>query len=79
MNSKATTAALATLKGRLGPKGYQDDPEDLAPWLVDWRGVYKGAARAMLSPANVAEVSAIIAIAREAGLPLVPQGGTREW
>jgi len=75
MNSKATTAALATLKGRLGPKGYQDDPEDLAPWLVDWRGVYKGAARAMLSPANVAEVSAIIAIAREAGLPLVPQGG----
>lgn len=75
MNSETVTASLLRLKALLGPKGYHDDPDDLAPWLVDWRGVFHGAARALLSPANVSEVAAIVSIAREAGLPIVPQGG----
>jgi len=75
MNSETVTASLLRLKALLGPKGYHDDPDDLAPWLVDWRGVFHGAAGALLSPANVSEVAAIVSIAREAGLPIVPQGG----
>lgn len=75
MNSEANSATLARLKALLGPKGYHDDPHDLAPWLVDWRGIFRGAARALLSPTNTSEVAAIIGLAREAGLPVVPQGG----
>ena len=75
MNNHMVSDTLSQLKALLGPKGYHDDAHDLSPWLVDWRGVYRGVARALLSPANVGEVAAIVAIAREAGLPLVPQGG----
>jgi FAD/FMN-containing dehydrogenase len=68
----ATLARLATL---LGPRGFTAEPVDMEPWLTDWRGRYTGAAAAMLSPATTAEVAAIVALANEKGLALVPQGG----
>ena len=66
---------LAAFRALLGPKGYHDDPDDLAPWLSDWRGRYTGKAAAMLSPANTQEVSALIKIASKHQIALVPQGG----
>lgn len=68
-------ALLSRLADLLGPKGFSSDPEVLAPWLRDWRGRYQGAAAAMLSPASTAEVSAIVKLAAEARVALVPQGG----
>jgi FAD/FMN-containing dehydrogenase len=59
----------------LGTKGYRDDPEELAPHLVDWRGVYRGAAPAMLAPVTTAEVQAAVALAHDLGIAIVPQGG----
>ena len=67
--------ALAELKQLLGPKGYSDDPLNIAPWLTDWRGRFTGAAAALLSPANTLEVSGIVKIAVKFRLELVPQGG----
>jgi FAD/FMN-containing dehydrogenase len=66
---------LARFAALLGPKGFLDDPHDIAPALVDWRGLYHGAARAMLCPADTGEVQAVVALANELGVPLVPQGG----
>ena len=43
---------LDSLQSLLGPKGFSDDPEVMAPWLTDWRGKYHGRAAAMLSPAS---------------------------
>src|SRR5690606_27536833 len=48
---------------------------DIAPWLDDWRGRYHGRAAAILSPATTAQVAAIVALARDLRVPLVPQGG----
>jgi FAD/FMN-containing dehydrogenase len=59
----------------LGSKGFCDDPDVIAPWLADWRGLYKGQTAALLSPATTAEVSAVVALAARFGIPLVPQGG----
>ncbi len=59
----------------LGDKGVTTDPADIAPWLTDWRGLYRGAARAILSPVTTDEVSAVVRLAAEYGVPLVPQGG----
>ena len=59
----------------VGPKGYTDDPEVLAPHLVEQRGLYKGKTSAMLSPATTEEVAAIMALAQETKTPIVPQGG----
>lgn len=66
---------LAELKHLLGLKGFTDDAATIAPWLTDWRGRYTGAAAALLSPANTAEVSAIVRIAAHNRVALVPQGG----
>jgi FAD/FMN-containing dehydrogenase len=59
----------------LGPKGFTDDADAIAPWLVDWRGRYHGRAAAMLTPADTEQVSALVRLAAARGVPLVPQGG----
>ena len=59
----------------LGPKGVITDPEDIAPWLTDWRGRFHGAAAAIIQPSSTQEVAAIVSLAAELRVPLVPQGG----
>ncbi|HQS70262.1 MAG: hydroxyacid dehydrogenase [Novosphingobium sp. 28-62-57] len=59
----------------LGPKGLTTEPSDLAPWLTDWRGRYTGQALAMASPASTHELSALVRLCHQHGVPIVPQGG----
>lgn len=60
---------------RLGPKAVTTDADTITPWLRDWRGRYQGASPALLSPGSTEEVAAIVGLATEAGVALVPQGG----
>lgn len=69
------SAFLDRLSALLGPKGLVTDLNDIAPWTSDWRGRYHGNARAIVAPATTVEAAAAIRLAREAGVPLVPQGG----
>ncbi len=66
---------LDRLQNLLGPKGYSDDAEVMAPWLTDWRGKYRGRAAAMLSPASTEEVAAVVRLCAAERAALVPQGG----
>ena len=66
---------LDKLAALLGPKGFTRDAGALDPWLSDWRGRYRGAAAAMLSPASREETVELVRLCAEAGVPLVPQGG----
>ena len=59
----------------LGPRGFTRDPDQLAPWLTDWRGRYTGQACALASPASAAEVAALVALCAHHSVPIVPQGG----
>lgn len=59
----------------LGPRGLTRDPELVRPWLTDWRGRFTGKALALASPASVTEVSALVTLCAEHGVPIVPQGG----
>ena len=59
----------------LGDKGVITDPAEIAPWTTDWRGRYHGAAPAILAPDNTEQVAAIVRLAGEHGVALVPQGG----
>lgn len=68
-------SALDALRDRLGPKGFTDDRDAIAPWLTDWRGRFHGEAAALLSPGDTAEVADILRIAAAHRVPLVPQGG----
>lgn len=64
-----------TVRERFGPKSVTTDADAISPWLNDWRGRYSGVSPALLSPASRDEVAAIVALAHQAGVPLVPQGG----
>jgi FAD/FMN-containing dehydrogenase len=75
MGQAPTNTAMQALEKLLGPKGFSTDASDIAPWLTDWRGRFTGKAAALLSPANTAEVSALVKIAAEQRIALVPQGG----
>lgn len=66
---------IAAIEDRCGPKSVITDPADIEPWLTDWRGRYHGKARAILAPASTEEVAAIVGLAAEHRMPLVPQGG----
>ena len=51
------------------------DQKDIAPRLVENRGLYHGASPMVLKPASAEEVSAILKLATETGTPIVPQTG----
>ena len=50
-------------------------PADIEPFESDWRGRYRGRARAVVLPASTDEVSAVVRACAETGTPIVPQGG----
>lgn len=66
---------LGRLKSIVGPAGWTDDPQAMAPHLVDQRGTYRGRTALMLRPAATAEVAAVVACCATAGIGIVPQGG----
>ena len=69
------TDILDSFRAILGMRRVVTNADDIAPWLTDWRGRYHGSSAAILEPHTVEEVAAIVRLARERGVPLVPQGG----
>jgi len=63
------------LAGIVGLTNVLTDDADIAPFVTDWRGRYRGAAQCVVRPGNTAEVAAVVKACAEAGVPLVPQGG----
>jgi FAD/FMN-containing dehydrogenase len=51
------------------------DPDAMAPYLVEWRDLYRGKAALVLKPGTTQDVSAILARANETRTAIVPQGG----
>lgn len=49
--------------------------EAMTPYLVDWRGRYRGQALAVLRPATTAEVAAVVKVCVATKTPIVPSGG----
>ena len=66
---------LDEITALLGPRGVTTDPDLVEPWLTDWRGRYHGKACAMASPANTAQLAALVQLCGKHGVPIVPQGG----
>ena len=51
------------------------EPEVMASYGIDWTGRFRGHPSAVVRPGDRAEVAAVVAVCREAGAALVPQGG----
>ena len=68
-------AFVAACRDAIGAANVLTDAHDTASYLTDWRRRYNGAACAVLRPANTQEVAAIVRLAVEHRIALVPQGG----
>lgn len=66
---------LARLASGLDARGLVTDPADMAPHLVDWRGLFRGEALAVVRPRTAQEVAGVVAACAQAGVGIVPQGG----
>jgi len=63
------------LKDAAGPGGWSEDPSDIAPYLSEWRGRWKGVTPLLLKPAATENVARILSVCDETATPIVPQGG----
>jgi FAD/FMN-containing dehydrogenase len=68
-------ALVAELAGIVGAEHLLTAADDLAPYLTDWRGRYRGTACCVVRPRNAAEVAAVVRACAATGVPVVPQGG----
>ena len=68
-------APLERFAAIVGARNVLTADTDLAPYLVEWRGLYHGRTPAVLRPGSTAEVAAILALANETRTPVVVQGG----
>ena len=66
---------IERLKVAVGEGGWSQDPDRLAPKLVEWRDRWSGTTPLLLLPKTVEEVAAIVSICAETGTPITPQGG----
>ncbi|HET9355110.1 MAG TPA: FAD-binding oxidoreductase [Sphingomicrobium sp.] len=66
---------IEEIQRRFGASAAITDATDIAPWLTDWRGRWHGRSDAILEPRSTVEVAAMVTLAAEHRVALVPQGG----
>ena len=66
---------LSRLTAAVGKPNLLTSATDIESYLVDWRGRYRGAARAVVRPGNTDEVANVVRICADEGIEIVPQGG----
>ena len=75
MTAPVPADVLSRLKAVLGEGGWSQDPERLAPKLVEERGRWTGETPFLALPKTTADVAAVVGICFESGTAITPQGG----
>ncbi len=70
-----SSEVLSRLAAIVGEKGFLTAPGDTGPYLEEWRNLYRGRTPMVLRPATVEQVSAILKLANEERIAIVPQAG----
>ncbi|MGB5101863.1 MAG: FAD-binding oxidoreductase [Steroidobacteraceae bacterium] len=68
-------AAVEHIRRSLGDAACLVAPEQVAPYLVDFRGLYRGATPLVVCPGSTADVAVVLEICDELGVGVVPHGG----
>ncbi|MCR4266716.1 FAD-binding oxidoreductase [Nitratireductor sp. ZSWI3] len=69
------SAVLDRFAAIVGERHALRDPDAIAPYVTEPRGLFAGVTPLVLRPGTVEEVSRIMALASQTGTPIVPQGG----
>ncbi|MFZ8951779.1 MAG: hydroxyacid dehydrogenase, partial [Alphaproteobacteria bacterium] len=76
MSKGTPIKTIEELSALLGPGGWIDgESDDAAQYLTDWSGAFTGKAIGIARPTNVAEVQAVLKLAKKESLGVIPQGG----
>src|ERR1700748_322935 len=75
MTAPVPADVIARLKAALGEGGWSDEPERLAPKLVEWRDRWSGTTPLLVVPRDTGQVAAVVGICAEARVAITPQGG----
>ena len=76
MSKGSSIKTIEELSALLGPGGWIDgESDDAAQYLTDWSGAFTGKAIGIARPTNVAEVQAVLKLAKKESLGVIPQGG----
>jgi hypothetical protein len=75
MTAPVPADVLSRLKAVLGEGGWSQDPERLAPKLIEWRDRWTGETPFLALPKSTADVAAVVGICFESATPITTQGG----
>jgi FAD/FMN-containing dehydrogenase len=75
MTAPVPADVLSRLKAVLGEGGWSQDPERLAPKLLEWRDRWTGTTPFLALPKTTEQVAAVVGVCFEADVPITPQGG----
>ena len=75
MTAAVPADVISRLKAVLGDGGWSDDPERLAPKLVEWRDRWSGTTPLLALPRTTEQVAAVVGICGAGGVAITPQGG----
>jgi FAD/FMN-containing dehydrogenase len=73
--AESAAPLLSSLSSIVGEGNILTSDADVALYVNDWRGRYRGRTRAVVRPGTTAEVAAVVRCCGEHGAPIVPQGG----
>ncbi len=68
-------AVIERLKAAVGPAGFLDKADDIAPYAKSWRGNWIGRSPLFVRPKSTDEMAAVVRICAQTDTAIVPQGG----
>ena len=75
MGKAPADGTVAALQEILPPANLLVGEDEIAPFLVDWRGQTRGHALCVALPATTGQAAAVVRACAAAGVAIVPQGG----
>ena len=75
MISDSEPGHIARFRAILDDRGVLTQADQIAPYLTDFRDLYRGSTTAVLRPRCTAEVAAVMRVCTELNIPVVPHGG----
>jgi FAD/FMN-containing dehydrogenase len=75
MTAPVPADVISRLKAVLGEGAWSEDPERIAPKLVEWRDRWVGQTSFLALPKTTEQVAAVVGVCFEAGQPITTQGG----
>jgi len=70
-----SSETLTRIAQVVGPEGWTREPQEMAPYLTEWRDRWEGSTPIVVKPATTDEVAQVVRICAETRTAIVPQGG----